>query len=382
MTEPPADVLQGFIREIDELRPAGAEIIDVHTHLGLDEDGMKLSAAELIAMMDEVGAKRAVTFPLHDPDRSPGYRVPNDRVLQWAAESEGRLIPFARLDPAEDPVAEAERALDAGARGIKLHPRAQAFALASHPGVESIFALVEERQVPMLIHAGAGLPPEFGTEMVTLVERHPDVRLILAHLGITDQAIMGDGLAGAPSITYDSSWMNAFEFMTLLSRVPAERIVFGSDPPYGRTFNGLYLLLRSMRCLGVSDETLTEVLSGSVLKMLAGEPLVAAGAPPAPREIRIDGRLLRIHTYCLMALSTAFSGNAARAGGFVRLALGVTRDPDPGELAPFFQRIGPVLEQGAADLAAAGDDPPALRAAFGPVFAAMAASATETPQRA
>ena len=66
-------------------------------------------------------------FPLHDPERQPAYRVPNDRVLAWAAESDGRLIPFCRLDPAEDPVAEGERCLAAGARGIKLHPRAQAF---------------------------------------------------------------------------------------------------------------------------------------------------------------------------------------------------------------------------------------------------------------
>ena len=124
----------------------------------------------------------------------------------------------------------------------------------AHPGVEGIFAVAEERQVPMLIHAGAGLPPEFGAELVEVVERHPNVRLILAHMGITDQAVIADGLRGYPSVVYDSSWMNAFEMMTLLARIPAERIVFGSDPPYGRTFNGLYLLLRSLRCLGVEGD--------------------------------------------------------------------------------------------------------------------------------
>ena len=216
---------------------------------------MALTPAELCEMLDLAGAARALTFPLHDPDRHPGYRVPNDRVLEWAGASDGRLIPFCRLDPAEDPVAEAERALDAGAVGIKLHPRAQAFGLSSHPGVESIFAVAEERQVPMLIHAGAGLPPEFGGELVEIVDRHPSVRLILAHMGVTDQAVMADGLRGHPSIVYDSSWMNAFEIMTLLSRIPAERIVFGSDPPYGRTFSSLYLLLRSLRCLGVESDT-------------------------------------------------------------------------------------------------------------------------------
>ena len=58
--------------------------------------------------------------------------------------------------------------------------------------------------------------------------------------------------------------MNAFDIMALLARMPAERIVFGSDPPYGRTFNGLYLLLRSLRCLGVDADAVAEILGGSV----------------------------------------------------------------------------------------------------------------------
>ncbi len=381
MSEATARVMDDFARELDELRPEGVEVIDAHTHLGLDEDGMALTPAELCEMLDLAGAARALTFPLHDPDRHPGYRVPNDRVLEWAGASDGRLIPFCRLDPAEDPVAEAERALDAGAVGIKLHPRAQAFGLSSHPGVESIFAVAEERQVPMLIHAGAGLPPEFGGELVEIVDRHPSVRLILAHMGVADQAVMADGLRGHPSIVYDSSWMNAFEIMTLLSRIPAERIVFGSDPPYGRTFSSLYLLLRSLRCLGVESDSVAEILGGSVRRMLAGEPLAAATAPPAPRELRIDPRVLRVHTYCMMSLGAMIGGNPERAAGLIRLAAGATRDPDPGALEPLFARLGPALTAGAADMAEA-TDPVSARAALAPVFMSMAAVATEQPQRA
>ena len=126
--------------------------------------------------------------------------------------------------------------------------------------------------------------------------------------------------------------MNAFEIMTLLARIPAERIVFGSDPPYGRTFNGLYLLLRSLRCLGVDDDALAEILGGSVRRMLAGEPLAAAKAPPAPRELGLDPRALRIHTYCMMSLGAMIGGSPERAVGLIRLAQGATRDPDPGAL--------------------------------------------------
>ena len=58
------------------LRPGGARVIDVHTHLGNDEDGMSLDPQGLIAMLDAAGADQAVVFPLHDPERDPAYRVP------------------------------------------------------------------------------------------------------------------------------------------------------------------------------------------------------------------------------------------------------------------------------------------------------------------
>ena len=133
-----------FLTEAPRLRPAAREVIDAHTHLGLDEDGRSLSLEQLLAQLDDAGARRACVFPLHDPERRPSYSVPNDRVHRVGCESEGRLTPFCRLDPAEDPLAEGERCLAAGARGIKLHPRAQDFVF-DGPEMRAIFALAETR---------------------------------------------------------------------------------------------------------------------------------------------------------------------------------------------------------------------------------------------
>src|SRR5271155_4000032 len=138
-----ATAVAPFEAEAQALRPADAEVIDAHTHLGLDEDGRSLSVEQLLAALDAAGARRACVFPLHDPDRHPAYRVPTDRVLAWAAESDTRLLPFCRLDPAEDPIGEGERCLAAGARGIKLHPRAQNFGFDGEMlgALDGIFAL-------------------------------------------------------------------------------------------------------------------------------------------------------------------------------------------------------------------------------------------------
>ena len=69
------------------------------------------------------------TFCLDEPDRVPAFTAANDRTLAYAAENPDRIVPFVRLDLEERPIEEAERCLDLGARGIKLHPRAQKFSL-------------------------------------------------------------------------------------------------------------------------------------------------------------------------------------------------------------------------------------------------------------
>ncbi len=157
------------------MRPPGAEVIDAHTHLGLDEDGRSLTLEQLLARSTTPRARVHACSRCTTPSVSPAYRVPNDRVLAWAAESDGRLTPFCRLDPAEDPIVEGERCLAAGARGIKLHPRAQAFVFDGPGDALAIFALAEEAGVPILIHAGRGLPP-IADGLVELALRHPERR--------------------------------------------------------------------------------------------------------------------------------------------------------------------------------------------------------------
>src|SRR3954452_11835114 len=128
------------------------DLFDAHTHIGSnDPDGFKQSPAELMDVMARADA-RAVVFPMHEPD---GYPGPNDVAIETAASSGGRLVSFCRLDPRDHPGEEARRCLDAGAVGIKLHPRAEQFQM-SEPGVREIIAVAHERKVPVLIHAGRG----------------------------------------------------------------------------------------------------------------------------------------------------------------------------------------------------------------------------------
>ena len=240
--------------------------------------------AGLLASLDEVGpTARACTFPLHDPDRGPAYRVPNDRVLRWALESRGRLYPYCRLDPAEEPVAEAERCLALGARGIKLHPRAQAFGFGDAVA-ESIWRVAQEAKVPILVHAGRGMPPM--DPLADLALRFPDVSLVLAHAAIADQGMFASRLRDHPNVFYDTSTFSVFDQLELFARVPAERIVFASDVPYGRTLGALFTVLRMASYAGLDERERALLVGGTMTGVLEGRPPAPPKPPRVPRSVR------------------------------------------------------------------------------------------------
>jgi uncharacterized protein len=372
-----ADALAPFLQEVERLRPVDAEVFDAHTHLGLDEDGRSLTLPQLLSQLDDAGARRACVFPLHDPERSPAYRLPNDRVLAWAGESEERLIPFCRLDPAEDPLAEGERCLAAGARGIKLHPRAQAFGF-DGAEMEGIFALAEAARVPILIHAGRGLPP-LGDELVELTLRHPDVVLILAHGAICDQGIITSRLADHPGVLYDISCFFPLDVIELLARAPIERIVFASDPPYGLPATTLYMALRVAAHAGLDEAAVRGMLGGTIGGLIDGHGLPPVTPPRRGPSITLSGRLARVYGYGSLAGPAMFMGSAEQAHAMLEMALAACRDPEPGTVGEALEVIEAALSAADAMLLLQSAD--GTGAAIDLVYRAIVRAATELPDR-
>src|SRR5712691_2180682 len=218
---------QELVAEWDEeLRrelPDG-DIFDAHVHLGNDIDGMTGDYDELARVLEQYGISRAFMFCMDERDRHPGFRAPNDRTLEYAARSNGRLIPFVRLDLAEEPMEEAVRCLDRGARGIKLHPRAQRFLLTDER-LAPVFALAAERRVPILIHGGRGLPP-IADDLATLVDRYPDATLIIAHAGIADMVHLARAMAGRRGVFFDTSTWSPVDLLDFHRQVPPEQVLY------------------------------------------------------------------------------------------------------------------------------------------------------------
>jgi len=351
--------------EVPDIEP-----LDAHTHIGFnDPDGYSCTCGELTASLERIGA-RAFVFPMHEPD---GYSAANDMVIDEAERCEGRLFPFARLDPHDDALAEAERALARGARGIKLHPRAEQFTL-DHPGLQPVFALANERHLPVLVHAGRGIPA-LGRHSVDATGRHPGMRLILAHAGISDLAWIWRETPDHPNLFFDTSWWSPADLQALFALVAPGQILMASDAPYGSPTWATVMSARNALQVGLDAEQTRGVLGGQALRLVNGEEPLDLGPAPGVEGLSRDPLLDRVYSFLMSALGQMFQGvEPSETLALVRLACDVGDDAPQ---APVCRWVLELLDQ-RERYSPEGDGRPA-RFAPGLHFAVAAIGIVRTP---
>jgi uncharacterized protein len=321
------DRAQALIERYDEeLRrslPENTEIFDAHVHLGHDIDGQHGVYEELERILDCYAISRAFMFCMDEPDRHPGFRAPNDRTLEHAKRSGGRLIPFVRLDLAENPIEEAQRCLDLGARGIKLHPRAQRFLL-NDERLGPVFALAAERRVPILIHGGRGLPP-IADHLARLVDAYPEAQLIIAHGGIADLAALAARFAGKAGVFFDTSVWSPVDLLDFFHQVSPEQVLYASDYPYGRQPSSLLIAVRTAKVAGLDEAQLRDMLAVNAQRIADGERPLEPTPPRGSDTFSQPMALARIHQYLSMATPLLWTWQPDTVG-VVGLALNATAE--------------------------------------------------------
>ncbi|WP_067437551.1 amidohydrolase family protein [Nocardioides jensenii] len=219
-----------------ELVPDG-ELVEVRQHDRLVRvlDATAWDAEARLAAMDRLGVEHQVVLPTPftflydaDPDVAGEYaRAQNEVLAELVAAGSGRLTGFGSV-PLQDPggaVAEVERlALELGLSGVGIGTHADLFELHS-PELEPVFARIEELDLPVFVHPwkpmaptrtshhglafGLGRPVETELAVGSLVfggvlERHPALRVCLAHGGAGIPAIrgrLGNGWSRQPAET-------------------------------------------------------------------------------------------------------------------------------------------------------------------------------------
>jgi hypothetical protein len=214
--------------------------------------------------------------------------------------------------------------------------------------------------------------------LADLALNYPDVTLVLAHAAIADQGMFASRLADHPNIVYDTSTFSVFDQVELFARVPAERIVFASDVPYGRPLGALHSALRIAAYAGLDDGERARLVGGTMTDILERRPLADPKPPRVPEVRPVSGRLARVNGYLLMSFAAALSSGPPpqfpRSLPFLALARAACRDPDPGSAGPALERVDGLLS--AAQELLGGEGEPA-RSALALVMAAGVIAATE-----
>jgi predicted TIM-barrel fold metal-dependent hydrolase len=319
------ELIATYDEELRRELPEKVEIFDAHVHIGHDIDGMVGVYEELERILDGYGISRAFMFCMDEADRHPSFRAPNDRTLEYARRSEGRLIPFVRLDLSEGPIEEATRCLELGARGIKLHPRAQGFLL-NDERLAPVFALAAERKVPILIHGGRGLPP-ISDHLARLVDAYPDAQLIIAHAGIADLAGLAGRFAGKQGVFFDTSVWSPIDLLSFFHQVAPEQVLYASDYPYGRQPGSLLIALRTAKLARLDDAQLRNMLAGNANRIANGEPPLPPSTPNGSGTFSQPLAFARIHQYLSMATPLLWTRQPDTIG-VLGLALNACNDRD------------------------------------------------------
>jgi hypothetical protein len=159
-----------------------------------------------------------------------------------------QLTPYVGVDPwalsPQENLEQLREMAERGARGIKLHPVAQRFE-PDDPRMRSVFDLCEELGLVVLSHTGSakgGEPFAEPRAFAAILERHPRLTMVLAHLGGGSWRQTLDLARAFPQVAFDLceiiEWTgapgapNAEELGRLIQQVGPERVLLGTDFPW------------------------------------------------------------------------------------------------------------------------------------------------------
>ena len=270
-------------------------LIDVHTHFmpsnvltkvwDYFEDGRadvghswpisyRLPQQERVSLLRAFGVRRfsALLYP-HKAGMAAWLN-------SWAAEFAARTpdaLHSATFFPETDAGGYVAEAIDAGARLFKAHLQVGGYDPRDDL-LEPVWDRLEARRVPVVVHCGSGPTPGPFTgpgPISEVLARHPDLIMIVAHLGAPEYGEFLD-LAGQYPAVYLDTTMAFTDFMQRLAPFPAalrprlgamaDRILLGSDFP-----NIPYPYLRQLEALArleLGRDWLRAVCYGNAARLL------------------------------------------------------------------------------------------------------------------
>ena len=212
-------------------------IIDTHTHIN---EGI-YSTGEYLSVLDTYSVSKVWISSVGGITAHGKYRESNEFLYRFCKGHEDRLIGFCSVNPncGMEVIDELKKCKEVyGFFGLKLHPWLQGFPVPSR-----IMDLITEECIrngmPMIFHDGT--PPYSSTlQIANLAERYPDAIIILGHSGLIE--MYDDAISAArrlKNIYLSVCGPSICQLQKIVSSVPDDRVMFGSDFGFSKSINGL-----------------------------------------------------------------------------------------------------------------------------------------------
>jgi predicted TIM-barrel fold metal-dependent hydrolase len=241
----------------------------------------------LLRSMDDAKVDKSVILPLDFGMVEPpevGVEAYNDWVFESCRSWEGRLIPFIGVDPMRGKQAEDlinKYLKHCNAKGVKIYPPTGYFPY--EPRLEHFWRIIEENELIVVTHSGASWGPldekySHPMHFIPVLERHPDMRLIIAHLGGKFRGETYELARRFPNVYTDCSALQGWlpsepdvckaRLQEAVANMP-NRVIFGSDWPLFDMAYPYSFWVRFVREEEWADQsTKARILGGTMARLL------------------------------------------------------------------------------------------------------------------
>ncbi len=207
------------------------KIIDYHAHLGWDQKTDSYLGEELLKDMDENGISMRVVSALY------GYSIKeqNDAVMKLVKEHPDRIIGSAVINPKErNCIKEMNRVVESGYfRTIELDSMEHCYFPEVCPNIDEIIDIATEANMPVNVFTGWGHRTA-PAQWAYYAKKHPDMRMVLLHMGTTDFGYSCVKLVQeTPNLWDETSGMYEFPILRrAFAAIPEKYFLFGSHYPH------------------------------------------------------------------------------------------------------------------------------------------------------
>ena len=234
------------------------EIIDSHTHWGPSVTmGTEVTTRELLQQVEQSGVSRIVVFPF--PSTALADEGINQRLLDETKRIK-KLIPYYCIPETMRPIPEGK-----GYYGGKWHwmrgvqDSSSNYEALKDPRLEEFIFASEKIDLPIVIEE------EFAFTEV-FVKKTKSLKIIIPHLG---------GLGGNPidfldrfkerdNVHFDTALASSDTIMKIIDQIGHERILFGSDVPFGT----MKWELEKVLSLPIGDDKKEWILSKNLKRLI------------------------------------------------------------------------------------------------------------------